>query len=49
MPTIKHIVFPVDFSERCTGAVDFVGGVARRKGAKITLISVAHPFYAAGY
>lgn len=48
MPNIKHIVFPVDFSERCDGAVPFVADMARRHGAKVTLISIAHPFYAGG-
>jgi nucleotide-binding universal stress UspA family protein len=48
MPNIKHIVFPVDFSDRCNGAVPFVEGLARRHGAKITLLSVAHPHYAGG-
>jgi nucleotide-binding universal stress UspA family protein len=48
MPNIKHIVFPVDFSDRCTGAVPFVVGMARRHSAKITLVSVAHPYYAGG-
>jgi nucleotide-binding universal stress UspA family protein len=48
MTNIKHIVFPVDFSDRCQGAVSFVAGMARRTGAKISLVSVAHPFYAGG-
>ena len=48
MPNIKHIVFPVDFSDRCRGAVPFVADMARRNGAKITLISIAHPYYAGG-
>jgi nucleotide-binding universal stress UspA family protein len=48
MPPIKHIAFPVDFSERCTGAVPFVARMARSTGAKLTLISVARPFYAGG-
>src|SRR5947208_8752241 len=48
MPSIKHIVFPVDFSDRCTGAVPFVEKMARHHDAKITLISVAHPYYAGG-
>jgi nucleotide-binding universal stress UspA family protein len=48
MANIKHIAFPVDFSDRCRGAAPFVAGVARRTGAKITLLSVAHPFYAGG-
>ena len=48
MPTFKHIVFPVDFSDRCAGAVPFVADMARRHNAKVTLISIAHPFYAGG-
>ena len=48
MPSIKHIVFPVDFSDRSKGAVSFVSDVAHRTGAKVTLLSVAHPFYAGG-
>ena len=44
MPNIKHILFPVDFSDRCNTAVPFVEEMARRNGAKITLISVAHPY-----
>jgi nucleotide-binding universal stress UspA family protein len=48
MPTIKHIVFPIDFSDRCAVAVPFVADMARRHNAKITLISIAHPFYAGG-
>jgi len=45
MPTIQHILFPVDFSERCCGAVPFVESVAIRYGAKITLLSVAQPYF----
>ena len=45
---IKHILFPVDFSERCMGAVPFVSGVAKSFGAKVTLLAVAHPYYAEG-
>ena len=48
MGGFKHIVFPVDFSERCAGAVPFVENMARRFGAKVTMISVAHPTYAGG-
>jgi nucleotide-binding universal stress UspA family protein len=48
MAGIKHILFPVDFSERCDGAVPFVENMARRFGAKVTLLSVAHPHYAGG-
>lgn len=45
MLKIKHILFPVDFSERCSSAVPFVEAVASRYEAKITLLSVAQPFY----
>ena len=49
MTTFKHILFPVDFSDRCMGAVPFVEAMARQHGAKVTLLSVAHPFYAQGF
>jgi nucleotide-binding universal stress UspA family protein len=45
MLKIKHILFPVDFSERCLSVAPFVEAVARRYGAKITLLSAAQPFY----
>ena len=48
MPSIKHIVFPVDFSDRSNSAVPFVAEMARRHDAKVTLIAVAHPHYAGG-
>jgi nucleotide-binding universal stress UspA family protein len=48
MLPIKHILFPLDFSDRCCGAVPFVEAMASRYGAKITLISVAPPFWFAG-
>jgi nucleotide-binding universal stress UspA family protein len=48
MLAIKHILFPIDFSERCCGATPFVGAMAQRFGAKITLISVAAPYWYAG-
>lgn len=44
MLSVKHILFPIDFSERCCGAVPFVESVAKKFGAKVTLISVAQPF-----
>ncbi len=44
MLAIKHILFPVDFSERCCGAVPFVDAFATRFHAKVTLISAAQPF-----
>jgi nucleotide-binding universal stress UspA family protein len=48
MPNIKHILFPIDFSDRCCAAVPFVESVAGRYGAKITLLSVAQPIYFTG-
>lgn len=47
MPKIDHILFPIDFSERCCHAAPFVDAMAKRYGAKITLIAVAQPFYPA--
>ena len=41
MTTIKHLLFPIDFSDRCCAAVPFIEAMANRYGAKITLISVA--------
>lgn len=48
MPGIKHILFPIDFSDRCCAAVPFVEAVASHYDAKVTLISVAQPLYYAG-
>ncbi len=45
---IKHILFPVDFSERCATAVPFVENMARRYEARITLLTVLHPYYGGG-
>lgn len=45
MPNINHILFPIDFSERCCHIVLFVESMARRFGAKITLFSVAEAVY----
>jgi len=44
MLNIKHILFPIDFSERCCSAVPFVESMATRFGARITLITVTQPF-----
>lgn len=44
MLAIRHILFPLDFSDRCCGAVPFVEAMATRFGSKVTLISVAQPF-----
>ena len=48
MLEIKHILFPIDFSNRCCGAAPFVEAMASRFGAKITLISSVQPFYFVG-
>ena len=45
MLAIKHILFPIDFSDRCCGAAPFVETLATRFGAKITLLSVAAPYW----
>jgi nucleotide-binding universal stress UspA family protein len=45
MQPIKHILFPIDFSERCCNAVPFVEAMARRYSARVTLLSVVQPFY----
>lgn len=48
MLQFEHIVFPIDFSNRCCAAVPFVDSFAKRFGAKLTLISVAQPFWYTG-
>jgi nucleotide-binding universal stress UspA family protein len=48
MLNIKHILFPLDFSARCCGAVAHVDAFAKRFGSKVTLLSVAQPVFAAG-
>lgn len=48
MLAIKHILFPVDFSERCCGAAPFVQAIATRFGAKVTLISALPPIWQTG-
>jgi nucleotide-binding universal stress UspA family protein len=45
MLAIKHILFPVDFSDRTRSAAPFVAAMARRFGAEVTLISVMQPFW----
>jgi len=47
MLAIKHILFPIDFSERCCGAAPFVRAMAQRFGARITVMSVISPFWQA--
>jgi len=48
MLPIEHILFPVDFSDRCAGAVPFVEALASRFGARVTLLSVVQPLWYAG-
>jgi nucleotide-binding universal stress UspA family protein len=48
MTGIKHILFPIDFSDRCCAAAPFVQAMASRYEAKVTLISIAQPIYYAG-
>jgi nucleotide-binding universal stress UspA family protein len=48
MLNFENIVFPIDFSNRCCAAVPFVDSFARRFGSKVTLISVAQPFWYTG-
>jgi nucleotide-binding universal stress UspA family protein len=48
MLAIKHILFPMDFSDRCSAAVPFVSSMASRFGAKVTLLTVAQPFLYSG-
>lgn len=48
MLQMKHILFPLDFSDRCCRAVGFVGAMASRFGAKVTLLSVAPNFSSSG-
>lgn len=45
MLNIKHILFPIDFSQRCCVAVPFVESMARQYKAKVTLLSVAEAVY----
>jgi nucleotide-binding universal stress UspA family protein len=48
MVSLKHILFPTDFSERCYATAPFVEAMARRFGAKITLMSAAQPYWFVG-
>lgn len=45
MLEIKHILFPVDFSERCCNAGPFVQAVAEHYGAKVTLFHALQPLW----
>ncbi|MDP8988869.1 MAG: universal stress protein [Acidobacteriota bacterium] len=48
MPRIKHILFPVDFSERSDGAAPFVAAMAAKFDAQVTLLTAAHANFAGG-
>jgi nucleotide-binding universal stress UspA family protein len=37
---LRHILFPVDFSENCTAVADDVEAIVRRNGAQLTLLHV---------
>jgi nucleotide-binding universal stress UspA family protein len=41
MPTFKHILFPVDFSEKVSGIAPYVVCMARWTGARVTMLHVA--------
>jgi len=40
MPSFKHILFPVDFSEQVRGIAPYVVAMSRRTGARVTLLHV---------
>lgn len=42
MAGFRNLLFPVDFSERCRATVPFVLSMARKFGAKVTLIHALH-------
>jgi nucleotide-binding universal stress UspA family protein len=42
---IKHILFPIDFSERCGATAPYVARMAKQAGAKITLLNVIQPYW----
>jgi nucleotide-binding universal stress UspA family protein len=48
MLALKHILFPIDFSQRTCAAVPFVDATASRFGARVTLMTVLQPLWYAG-
>ena len=38
MPSFKHILFPVDFSEQSCGIAPYVKCMARRYGARVSML-----------
>ena len=45
MLSIKQILVPVDFSDRCLGMMRYVQSIARVYGSQVTLIHVVNPFH----
>jgi nucleotide-binding universal stress UspA family protein len=48
MSSVKHILFPIDFSERCMRAAPLVNALAKRFGAKVTLLSAVEAIHYTG-
>ena len=50
MPSFKHILFPVDFSEQNSGIAPYVECMARRYGARVTMLHILEiPVMGLGY
>jgi nucleotide-binding universal stress UspA family protein len=47
MPSIQHILFPLDFSAAGTAAIPYVSALATRFQARVTLLSVVPPAWIA--
>lgn len=45
MLKIKHILFPIDFSDRSSATSPYVAAMAKQFGAKITVLSVMQPYW----
>jgi nucleotide-binding universal stress UspA family protein len=43
MPTIKHILFPLDFSAAGVAAISYVRAIANQLNARVTVLSVVPP------
>jgi nucleotide-binding universal stress UspA family protein len=43
--SLRHILFPYDFSNQCRQAVPFVRALATHVGARVTLLSVVPPLF----
>jgi len=48
MFAFRHILFPVDFSDRCIAAAPYVRAVTEKFGAKLTFLFVVEPLQQAG-